>query len=72
MNKMNKILLVLVSLILVSCVQNPKLSFGKKCVEKGDQVHYSYIWIYDKTAELIADEITCELIDTKTKTIRTE
>jgi hypothetical protein len=51
------------SLILVSCVQNPKLSFGKKCVEKGDQVHFSYLWIYDKNAGLQADEITCELID---------
>ena len=66
MNKMNKILLVLVSLILVSCVQNPKLSFGKKCVEKGDQVHYSYLWIYDKDAGLLADEITCELLETET------
>jgi len=62
---MNKILVILMSLILVSCVQNPKLSFGKKCVEKGDQVHFSYVWIYDKNAGLQADEITCELIDTK-------
>ena len=60
---MNKILVILMSLILVSCVQNPKLSFGKKCVEKGDQVHFSYVGIYDKEAGLQADEITCELID---------
>ena len=60
---MNKILVILMSLILVSCVQNPKLSFGKKCVEKGDQVHFSYVCIYDKEAGLQADEITCELID---------
>ena len=60
---MNKILIVLMSLILVSCVQNPKLSFGKKCVEKEDQVHFSYVWIYDKEAGLQADKITCELID---------
>ena len=60
---MNKILVILMSLILVSCVQNPTLSFGKKCVEKGDQVHFSYVWIYDKEAGLQADEITCELID---------
>ena len=59
---MNKILVILMSLILVSCVQNPKLSFGKKCVEKGDQVHFSYVWIYDKEAGLQADEITCELL----------
>ena len=49
---MNKILIVLTSIILMGCtVANPKLSFGKKCVEKGDQVHYSYVWIYDKNAE---------------------
>ena len=63
---MNKILIVLTSIILMGCtVANPKLSFGKKCVEKGDQVHYSYVWIYDKNAGLVADEITCELIDKK-------
>ncbi len=55
------------SLILVSCVQNPKLSFGKKCVEKGDQVHFSYVWMYDGNAGLVADEITCELIDKEKK-----
>lgn len=61
---MNKILIVLTSIILMGCsVTNPKLSFGKKCVEKGDQVHFSYLWIYDKNAGLQADEITCELID---------
>jgi len=61
---MNKILIVLTSIILMGCtVANPKLSFGKKCVEKGDQVHFSYVWIYDKEAGLQADEITCELID---------
>ena len=63
---MNKILIVLTSIILMGCsVANPKVSFGKKCVDKGDQVHYSYVWIYDKNAGLIADEITCELIDKK-------
>ena len=62
---MNKILIILISLILVGWVQNPKLSFGKKCVEKGAQVHFSYVWIYDKEAGLQADEITCELIDKK-------
>jgi|TARA_B100001964_G_scaffold6791_1_gene7421 hypothetical protein len=64
---MNKILVILMSLILVSCVQNPKLSFGKKCVEKGDQVHFSYVWMYDGNAGLVADEITCELIDKEKK-----
>jgi|TARA_B110000263_G_C15288366_1_gene502024 hypothetical protein len=61
---MNKILIVLMSLILVSCsnITNPKLSFGKKCIEKGNEVVYSYVWIYDKTAGLQADNITCEAI----------
>ena len=63
---MNKILIVLTSIILMGCsVANPKVSFGKKCVDKGDQVHYSYVWVYDKNAGLVADEITCELIDKK-------
>ena len=61
---MNKILIIIMGLILQGCsVTNPQLSFGKKCVEKGDQIHYSYLWIYDKNAGLQADEITCELID---------
>ena len=63
---MNKILIVLTSIILLGCsVANPKVSFGKKCVDKGDQVHYSYVWVYDKNAGLVADEITCELIEKK-------
>tara|TARA_B100001079_G_C15969669_1_gene322854 strand:+ start:106 stop:297 length:192 start_codon:yes stop_codon:yes gene_type:complete len=63
---MNKILIVLTSIILMGCsVANPKVSFGKKCVDKGDQVHYSYVWVYDKNAGLVADEITCELIEKK-------
>ena len=63
---MNKILIVLTSIILIGCsVANPKVSFGKKCVDKGDQVHYSYVWVYDKNAGLVADEITCELIEKK-------
>jgi uncharacterized protein YceK len=62
---MNKILVILMSLILIGCssIQNPSISLGKKCVEKGDQVHYSYVWIFDGNAGLQADEITCELID---------
>ena len=63
---MNKILIVLTSIILMGCsVANPKVSFGKKCVDKGDQVHYSYVWVYDKNAGLVAAEITCELIEKK-------
>ena len=64
---MNKLLIILVSLILVGCtnIPNPKFAFGKKCVEKGDQVHYSYVWIYNKDAGLQANEEACSLIDTK-------
>ena len=63
---MNKILIVLTSIILMGCsVANPKVSFGKKCVDKGEQVRYSYVWVYDKNAGLVADEITCELIEKK-------
>ena len=66
---MNKILVILMSLILIGCssIQNPSISLGKKCVEKGDQVLYSYLWVFDGNAGLQADEITCELIDKKEK-----
>jgi|TARA_B100001109_G_scaffold232837_1_gene210875 hypothetical protein len=61
---MNKILIAITSLILLAgcSVANPKVSFGKKCVDKGDQVHYSYVWIYDKNAGLLANEKTCDMI----------
>ena len=60
----NKILvLIITGLIVTACsVKEPRLSFGKKCVEKDNQVVYSYVWVYDKKSGLKADKITCELL----------
>ena len=52
------------ALLLVGCSipKNPKLSFGKKCVDKQENVVYSYIWLYNKNDGLQADKETCNLI----------
>jgi len=45
---MNKILIILLSLVLVGCsssIKNPRLSFGKKCMTKQSYVVYAYVWI---------------------------
>ena len=61
---MNKIItLIVASLLITACsIKEPRLSFGKKCVEKENQVVYSYVWIWDKMVGLTANEATCELI----------
>jgi len=62
---MKTILSILVgSLLLIGCSvpKNPKVSFGKKCMQKGDTIYYSYAWVYDKQQGLDADQKTCELI----------
>ena len=62
---MKTIGLFLIALFLVSgCVSEPRVQFGKKCVIKGDQVVYSYVWIYEKDLPLEADEETCKQIKT--------
>ena len=60
----NKILLLIfLGIFITACsVKEPRLSFGKKCVEKDNQVVYSYVWVYDKKSGLKADKITCELL----------
>ena len=56
--------ILLASIILTACsIKEPRLSFGKKCVEKDNQVVYSYVWIWDKMVGLTANEATCELIE---------
>ena len=68
---MKKIIMIIGTLLITAAIagcsipKNPKLTFGKKCVDKGENIVYSYLWLYDKNAGLIADEITCELIDKK-------
>ena len=61
---MNKIIIILTALLLTACsISEPRLSFGKKCTIKDDKIVYSYLWIYDKSAGVPADAITCELLD---------
>ena len=61
---MKTILVLLSAVLLTACsVKEPRLSFGKKCTVKDDKIVYSNLWIYDKSAGIPADAITCELID---------
>jgi|TARA_B100000085_G_scaffold105925_1_gene96563 hypothetical protein len=61
---MKTILVILTALLLTACsISEPRLSFGKKCTVKDDKIVYSYLWIYDKSAGVPADAITCELLD---------
>ena len=65
-NRNMKIILTFLGVIflLVSCapIDNPKLSFGKKCLVKDDQVYWSHIWIYDKQDGLKANKEDCNQI----------
>ena len=61
---MNKAIIILTALLLTACsISEPRLSFGKKCTVKDDKIVYSYLWVYDKSAGVPADAITCELLD---------
>ena len=64
---MKTILSILIAgLVLSACsIKEPRLSFGKKCVEKDNQVVYSYVWLWDKNVGLTASEAVCELIEEK-------
>ena len=57
-------IIIAMALLLVGCSipKNPKLSFGKKCIDKQENVVYSYIWLYNKNDGLQADKETCNLI----------
>ena len=58
---MKQILLVLiVGLALTACSKS--LSFGKKCVEKDNNIVYSYVWLHNK-GNLQANKDTCKLIE---------
>ena len=58
------VIIIVVSLLIAGCSipKNPKLSFGKKCVDKQENVVYSYIWLYNKEDGLQANKETCNLI----------
>ena len=61
---MNKIIITIIaSLLLTACsIKEPRLSFGKKCVDKENQIVYSYVWLYDKNVGLKANEQECDKI----------
>ena len=61
---MKTILIILTTLLLVGCgsIDNPKLSFGKKCTMNAHEVVYSYIWVYDKDQGLDANAENCAFI----------
>ena len=47
---MKTIGLFLIALFFVSAcsIKTPSVKLGKKCMIKGDEVVYSYVWIHDK------------------------
>jgi hypothetical protein len=58
---MKTITLLFTLLFLANCAvpSNPKLSFGKKCHVDGDNITYSYVWLFDKEMGLKASEAQC-------------
>ena len=61
---MKNIAIMLATLFLVGCanIENPKIAFGKKCTVQAHEVVYSYVWIFDKTKGLEANEENCAFI----------
>ena len=55
---------MLTTLFLIGCanIENPKVAFGKKCTVQAHEVVYSYVWIFDKTKGLDANEENCAFI----------
>ena len=49
-------IIFLAGLLSACAINEPRVSFGKKCVEKDNNVVYSYVWLYDKEAGLNANE----------------
>lgn len=49
-------------LFLVGCssITNPRVSLGKKCLVKENDVAFSYVWFYDKDTGLMATKEQCE------------
>ena len=51
------------TVLLTACsVKNPALNLGKKCVIDGDQVVYSYVWLFDSESGLKATKEQCDQI----------
>ena len=62
---MKTIGMFLIALFLLSgCgIKSPSVKLEKKCVIKGDEVVYSYVWIHDKDLPLQANKETCKQIE---------
>ncbi len=58
---MKTIISLVTLLFLANCAvpSNPKLSFGKKCQVDGENITYSYVWLFDKKTGLQASEAQC-------------
>ncbi len=64
MINIKRLITVLFAMVLLTAcsVKNPALNLGKKCVVDGDQVVYSYVWVYDKSTGLKATKEQCNQI----------
>ena len=58
---MKTIISLVTLLFLANCAvpSNPKLSLGKKCKVDGEDITYSYVWLFDKEMGLKASEAQC-------------
>jgi hypothetical protein len=57
------VMITLLGLVITACsINEPRLSFGKKCTVKENKVVYSYIWLYDKQVGIPADVEACKQI----------
>ena len=48
-----------------SVPKNPEIVFGKKCLENGDQISYSWVWIQDKTLGTKPSQEACDQLPVK-------
>ena len=69
-NKTMKKILTLLSasiFLLTGCSvpKNPEIVFGKKCLENGDQISYSWVWIQDKTLGTNPSQEACAQLPVK-------
>ena len=69
-NKTMKQILTLLSasiFLLTGCSvpKNPEIVFGKKCLENGDQISYSWVWIQDKRLGTKPSQEACDQLPVK-------
>jgi len=62
---MKKLMVILFATVLLTAcsVKNPALDLGKRCMVKGDQIIYSYVWVYDTESGNKATKEICNQID---------